>query len=214
MQILTKVDRLVYNAYMSMFSSFDIKEHPPRERILLTAHKLFYGDGIRATGIDRVISESGVAKVTFYRYFPSKNELIQAYLTYRHERWMDWFTAALNRHSEQHPGIGALVPALREWFDDEGYRGCAFINSVVELGVSQPEVVVIARMHKERMTDAIAALLPASKADSAASHAVALAIDGAIVQAQYLQSSEAALISVEHLLCNIQRSQFSSVTQS
>ncbi|MBI3311475.1 MAG: helix-turn-helix transcriptional regulator, partial [Serratia liquefaciens] len=43
---------------------------PPRQRILLTAHNLFYRDGVRATGIDRIISESGVAKVTFYRHFP------------------------------------------------------------------------------------------------------------------------------------------------
>ena len=199
---------------MSLFSTVELKEHPPRERILLTAHKLFYSDGIRATGIDRVIAESGVAKVTFYRHFPSKNELIQAYLTYRHEKWMDWFKGALSRHSEQHPGIGALVPALREWFDDDGFRGCAFINSVVELGASLPEVLVIARMHKARMTDAIAALLPASDADSVTAHAVALAIDGAIVQAQYLQSSEAALISVEHFLRNIQRSPLTPLSQS
>ncbi|MEA3125175.1 MAG: hypothetical protein QOD67_2194, partial [Caballeronia sp.] len=46
---------------------------PPAERILVTAHALFYRDGIRATGIDRVIAESGVAKKTFYRYYPAKN---------------------------------------------------------------------------------------------------------------------------------------------
>ncbi|HFJ8955946.1 TPA: TetR/AcrR family transcriptional regulator, partial [Serratia liquefaciens] len=63
---------------------------PPRQRILLTAHDLFYRDGVRATGIDRIISESGVAKVTFYRHFPSKNELIEAFLAYRHEQWLSW----------------------------------------------------------------------------------------------------------------------------
>ena len=188
---------------MSLFPTFDLKELPPRERILLTAHKLFYGYGIRATGIDRVIAESGVAKVTFYRHFPSKDELIQAYLSYRHEMWMGWFTDALRRHSEQHPGIGALLPTLREWFDDDGFRGCAFINCVVELGVAQPEVIDIARMHKERMTDAIAVLLPESEADTPDAHAVALAIDGAIVQAQYLQSADAALMSLERLLPSI-----------
>ena len=59
---------------------------PPRERILRTAHDLFYRDGIRATGIDRVIAESGVAKVTFYRQFPSKDDLVLAYLDFRHAR--------------------------------------------------------------------------------------------------------------------------------
>ena len=78
------------------------EDHTPelsaRERILLTAHDLFYSDGVRATGIDKVIAEARVTKVTFYRHFPSKNDLIRAYLDYRHERWMSWFKDALNRH--------------------------------------------------------------------------------------------------------------------
>ena len=188
---------------MALFPMLDLKELPPRERILLTAHKRFYAEGIRATGIDRVIAESGVAKVTFYRHFPSKNELIHAYLTYRHERWMAWFTDALRRHGKKHSGISALLPALREWFDDEDFRGCAFINSVVELGVAQPEILDIARTHKERMTDAIAGLLPVYKSSVSDAHAVALAIDGAIVQAQYLHNADAALTSLEHLLRGI-----------
>ena len=112
-----------------------------RERILLTAHALFYRDGIRATGVDRVIAESGVTKVTFYRHFPSKNHLVQAYLDYRHARWMAWFAEALGRHGGERSGRGldALVPALAEWLHDEHYRGCAFINSVGELGGALPE---------------------------------------------------------------------------
>ena len=72
---------------------------PARDRLLHTAHALFYRDGIRATGIDRVIAESGVTKVTFYRHFPSKNDLICAYLEYRHTGWMAWFGDALQRHA-------------------------------------------------------------------------------------------------------------------
>lgn len=56
-----------------------ISDKPARERILLTAHDLFYRDGIRASGIDRVIAEAGVSKATFYRHFPSKNALIRAF---------------------------------------------------------------------------------------------------------------------------------------
>src|SRR3954468_10276705 len=84
----------------------------PDARILRAAHDLFYGDGIRATGIDRVIAESGVAKVTFYRRFPSKDDLVLAYLDFRHERWMAWFTDALARHGGH---VGAIAPALAEW---------------------------------------------------------------------------------------------------
>ncbi len=164
----------------------DFKDRPASERILLTAHDLFYREGIRATGIDRVIAESGVTKVTFYRHFPSKNDLILAFLAYRHERWMNWFNDALERHGAgRGKGLDALVPALNEWFGDDGYRGCAFLNSVGEVGGSIPEVVEIARGHKHDMTIAIAGLLPASRHRAKDAEAIALAVDGAIVRAQY-----------------------------
>lgn len=167
-----------------------------RERILLTAHELFYRDGIRATGIDRVIAESGVAKLTFYRHFPSKNELVREFLEYRHRRWMAWFADALQRHG----GDGkALVPALAEWFGSSNYRGCAFINSVGELGETLPEVMAITRRHKQDMADAIAQLLPASRQRKRLAMDLALAVDGAIIRAQFDQNPEAALASLERI---------------
>ena len=57
---------------------------PARDRILATAHRLLYREGIRATGIDRVIAESSVTKLTFYRNFPSKNDLIRDFIEVRH----------------------------------------------------------------------------------------------------------------------------------
>lgn len=168
-----------------------------RERILLTAHELFYREGIRATGIDRVIAESGVAKATFYRHFPSKNDLIREFLEYRHQRWMEWFMDALQRHGGS---IKALSPALAEWFNDRGFRGCAFINSVGELGGTLPEVAEITRRHKNEMADVIAGLLPASRRRKQDAQALALAVDGAIIRAQYDHAPDAALSSLEAIL--------------
>ena len=169
----------------------------PRERILLAAHDLFYRDGIRATGIDRVIAESGVAKVTFYRQFASKDELILAFLAHRHERWMAWFAQALAHHGGN---LAALVPALREWFTGAEFRGCAFLNSVGELGPVLPEVLAVTRTHKDDMARAVAALMPASAGRTRTSRAIALAIDGAIVQAQFLERPEAALDALAFVL--------------
>lgn len=176
-------------------------ELPARERILLTAHDLFYREGIRATGIDRVIAESGVAKLTFYRHFPSKNELIRAFLAYRHERWMASFADALQRHrAGRGEGIDALVPALREWFSDPGFRGCAFLNSVGELGGALPEVLEIARSHKEAMTKEIEQLLPPSRQRAKDAQLIALAVDGAIAHAQFDPTPETALKTLERLV--------------
>jgi AcrR family transcriptional regulator len=157
---------------------------------------LFYRDGIRATGIDRVIGESGVTKATFYRHFPSKNDLIRAYLSYRHARWMAWFTDALARYGG---GPAAIVPAVGEWLRDPGYRGCAFINSVGELAGSLPEVADIARDHKADMTAAIAAMLPASRQRAKLAQAIAQAIDGAIVRAQF-DAPDAALDALKRIV--------------
>lgn len=176
-----------------------------RERILLAAHRLFYRDGIRATGVDRIIDEAGVTKVTLYRHFPSKNDLIKAYLGYRHDLWMDWFADALARHRRTGGfALGALVSALREWFTSGDYRGCAFINAVAEFDGSLPEVVEISQRHKRDMAQAIAALLPASDKRDGLAQAAAMAVDGAIIRTQMEMSPEPALGILEailHALC-------------
>ncbi|MES2912612.1 MAG: TetR/AcrR family transcriptional regulator [Pseudomonadota bacterium] len=154
-----------------------------RDRILLTAHDLFYADGIRATGIDRIIAESGVAKLTFYRHFPSKDELVMAYLNYRHERWMAWFVDALGRHgAAAGGGLQPLIKTMSEWFENPVFRGCAFINVVAEMGGSQPGMLVIAQSHKDEMLRVMENLLPAE--DAAIANAAAMAVDGAIIRAQ------------------------------
>ena len=169
----------------------------PRDRILLTAHDLFYRHGIRATGIDRVIAESGVAKATFYRYFPSKNDLIRAFLDYRHQHWLAWFKETIAHHGRE---VHALVPTLAEWFQNPEYRGCAFINTVGELANDLPEVVDIARRHKEDLIVLIASLLPATTDRDGLSRALAVAIDGAIVRTQYDATPENALRALARII--------------
>jgi AcrR family transcriptional regulator len=168
---------------------------PPRERILSAAHELFYRDGIRATGIDRIIAEASVAKVTFYRHFPSKHDLIRAFLEYRHDIWMSWFLDALSRHGGN---LNALAPALEEWFRNPGFRGCAFINSVSELGGELLDVAEITRRHKADMATAIAGLLPAGKREFAS--LIAVVVDGAIVGAQYDPPSRTPLRAVREIV--------------
>lgn len=160
-----------------------------RERILATAHDLFYRDGIRATGVDRLIAESGVAKLTFYRHFASKDALVREFLDFRHRRWMAWFIDALGRHGAASPAEGPsrlllLADVLQEWTEQPDFRGCAFINSVVEIAQALPEAVDIARVHKAEMTQVIAELLPEGATRELLADAAALVFDGAIVRAQ------------------------------
>jgi len=188
---------------MNVMQSHISQNSPPHERILLTAYELFYREGIRATGIDRVIAEAKVTKVTFYRNFPSKNDLIREFLEYRHQEWMVWFVDALQRHGNN---IKALSPALAEWFGDENFRGCAFINSVGELGSIMPEVVEISRRHKQEMTAIIAGLLTPSIKQKQDAQALALAVDGAIIRAQFDQTPELAIHALNRLIQLLQTS--------
>lgn len=168
---------------------------PARERILAAAHQLFYRDGFRATGIDRIIAEASVTKVTFYRHFPGKHDLIRAFLAYRHEIWMNWFLDALERHGDN---LDALAPALEEWFQNPEFRGCAFINAVSELGGELPDVAEITRRHKADMVAAIAKLLPSGKKEFAG--LIAVVVDGAIVGVQYDPSSQVPLRAVREIV--------------
>jgi AcrR family transcriptional regulator len=173
---------------------------PARERILVTAHDLFYGEGIRATGIDKLIAESGVTKVTFYRHFPSKNDLIRSYLDHRHRLWIDWFRGALVRHGCAELGAMALLATLEEWWTDERFRGCAFINAAVEFGASSDEVLEVSRLHKEDMIKAIWSTLSPGRGRQALAQSLALAVDGAIVHVQLGMDARRVLANFEQIL--------------
>ena len=137
-----------------------------------------------------------MTKVTFYRHFPSKNDLILAYLNLRHEHWMTWFTEALERHGGASKGVQVLPSVMKEWFRGKAigdFRGCAFLNSVSEMGPAMPAVVEATRQHKQQMTEAIEALLPHSPQTKKVAEALACAVDGAIVQAQYSGDPASAL---------------------
>jgi AcrR family transcriptional regulator len=106
---------------------------PARERILDTAFRLFYARGIRAVGVDLIIAESGVAKATFYKHFPAKDDLVVAYLDRVDEVWSGQLHAAAEAAgaapADQLVGLfGALASACRR----DGYRGCGFINAAAE----------------------------------------------------------------------------------
>jgi AcrR family transcriptional regulator len=199
---MVMVDRSVYSVVMNKTTNGGNGDLPAKERILRKAHDLFYAEGLRSTGIDRVIAEAGVTKVTFYRHFPSKNDLILAYLNLRHEQWMKWFTEALARHGGTSKGAQALPPVMEEWLRGKAlgdFRGCAFLNGVSEMGPVLPAVVEVTRQHKQQMTDAIEALLPLSEQRRQTAEALATAVDGAIVRAQYSDDPLPALGALQFM---------------
>jgi AcrR family transcriptional regulator len=105
-----------------------------RERLLATAYDLFSRSGTRAVGVDRIIAESGVAKMTLYRNFESKDDLIVAFLERREELWTRaWLQAEVEARADTPARcLLAIFDVFGEWFARDGFEGCSFINVMLE----------------------------------------------------------------------------------
>ena len=105
-----------------------------RDRIVDTAYDLFSHHGIRAVGVDRIVAESGVAKMSLYRHFRSKDELVLAFLQERERRWTnEWLRAeAERRGATAAERMLAIFDVFGEWFVVDDFEGCAFINVLLE----------------------------------------------------------------------------------
>ena len=166
-----------------------------RQRILETADRLFYAEGVRAVGIDRIIAEAGVAKMSLYKHFPSKDDLILAVLKHRDEAFRASFRASMERHGKAlNDLLKVFFAALKDWFGSPGFRGCAFQNAAIELANPDHPGTVFVRGHKERFAEFLLGLVEQAVGDRAATvaPAVGLLVEGAIVTA-VIQGSPAAV---------------------
>src|SRR6185437_6256852 len=111
-----------------------------RERILDTAYDLFSHRGVHDVGIDELIERAGVAKATLYRHFPSKDDLVLAFLERREQRWTrEWVEAeARRRGSTPEEQLLAIFDAFDDWFRRDDFEACSFINVMLEMGSEHP----------------------------------------------------------------------------
>ena len=172
------------------------KQSDARQRIVETAERLFYAEGVRAVGIDRIIAEAEVAKMSLYKHFSSKDDLILAVLHYREEKFDGMFEKWMGRHvQEGMDRLEAFFAALKDWFQSSGFRGCMFINSCVELADTKHPASKFSAMHKERFHEMLKGIISetaGAKAAEATAPAIALLVEGAIVTAVMEQSSKPA----------------------
>ena len=111
-----------------------------RDRILAAAYELFASRGIRDVGVDEVIERAGVAKASLYRHFPSKDDLVIAFLELREERWtLEWVEAeARRRGTTPEDQLLAIFGLFDEWFHREDFEACSFVNVLLEMGPAHP----------------------------------------------------------------------------
>jgi AcrR family transcriptional regulator len=148
-----------------------------KERILETADRLFYLQGIRAIGVDTIAAEIGISKRTLYNHFPSKDALISAYLARRFVQPQPSDKPPLDQ-------ILGTFDRLERGFASKGFRGCPFVNAVAELGAEDQPVRKIAIAFKESRRlwfRDLLVQLGAADAEALATQ-LALLVDGAIAQ--------------------------------
>lgn len=124
-----------------------------QSRLLEATEQLVYSGGIHATGMDAIVKASGVARKSIYRLYPTKEALVAAALLNRDARWMAWFIRSTPPTDDPLMRVMSIFPALRQWFESEGFHGCAFINAAGETEDPDSEIRAVSRFHKQRLLD-------------------------------------------------------------
>jgi AcrR family transcriptional regulator len=120
---------------------------PARDRLLSAATRLFYGDGLHTVGVDRLVTEAGVTRATFYRHFPSKDDLVVAYLN-RVDADLRSAVAAATSGADPAEALESLVSLIGQTVCTPGFRGCHFINAAAEY--PDPAHIVRRSVHQHR----------------------------------------------------------------
>jgi AcrR family transcriptional regulator len=159
------------------------KRSEARERLLSTAMEIFYADGIRTVGVDRIIAEAGVTKATFYRHFPSKEDLVLAYLRTAHTAIRHELEAAAENASG-FDLVRIVAGGVAHDVCRPGFRGCAFINAGAEYADPASPVRQMVQEHRDWFQQFLVDAFDAAghtRPEDAAQH-LALLRDGAMVR--------------------------------
>lgn len=170
------------------------RDRPARDRLLAAAAELFYADGIAATGIDAITRAAGVARMSLYNNFSSKDDLVFTYLEARHAEWLGLYQARLAVAADPAARVLAVVDAYLDHAaaaSREGFRGCGLLNAAAELPADSPGRAVVAR-HKAEVRALLVEHLTAagtSDVDSLAGH-IALLLEGGMALAGLTRDRE------------------------
>jgi AcrR family transcriptional regulator len=159
-----------------------------RRRILDVAYELFSRRGVRAVGVDELVDRAGVAKATFYHHFPSKEDLVLAFLEQREQLWTkDWVEAEARRRADTpEEQLLAIFDLFDEWFHRDDFEGCSFVNVLLEFGggASNP-LGRASAAHLENIRSVVRTLAQEARLHDPASFALSwhILMKGSIVQA-------------------------------
>lgn len=164
-----------------------------RERIVEAADRLYYGKGIQAVGMDELRTAADVSLKRLYTLFASKEQIVLAVLQRRHEQWTHGVADKVAQVSDPRERLLAIYDYLADWFADENFRGCGFINAFGEIGATSPAVAEQARRHKESFQAFVADLVAEAGCTDELAAQLALLAEGAQTTAAIAGNGEAAV---------------------
>lgn len=163
-----------------------------RSRVLDAANELFYERGIQVVSMDALRAASGVSLKRLYHLFPSKEAIVQEVLHASHDMWTSWLDAATSGAGDPRERLLTVYDMLARWFDQDGFRGCIFINSFGELGAVSPGVAEIVRTHKADFQATVDTLVTRAGAPPELGPQLAILAEGAQTTAAIAGTGEAA----------------------
>lgn len=156
-----------------------LSDEKARERVVRAADRLFYARGIQAVGMDALRTESGVSLKRLYRIFASKEAVVEEVLQRRHVMWVNGLAAATDEVGSPRDRLLAIFDFLGTWFEEDDFRGCAFINSFGEMGGTTDSLAEIVRSHKAGFQDYVAGLVAEAGAPEWLAPQLAVVAEGA-----------------------------------
>ncbi|MEU7875210.1 TetR/AcrR family transcriptional regulator [Dactylosporangium sp. NPDC049140] len=163
-------------------SETETRPSEARRRLLTTAIKTFYAEGIHSVGVDRIIAEAKVTRATFYRHFPGKEDLVLAYLQAADQAIRNQVDEAIASGLPATDAVRAVAAGIAQGIQSPGFRGCAFLNAVAEYPDPDHPIHKAVLAHRQWFLDTIITLLAhiqKTQAEAAAQHFVMLR-DGAM----------------------------------
>ncbi|MFD2629981.1 TetR/AcrR family transcriptional regulator [Oceanobacillus kapialis] len=163
-----------------------MKKSPKKEAILNTAEDLFYQHGFHAIGVKSILDQAGVAPMTMYYHFKSKEALISEILIRREARYFQYLEDEINKESGVHVYVDTLVNAHINWMDLNGSNGCLFLRAMQEYEGINEEISTIVKEHKKTLLNKIEGDLQHIHAPASLGKQIFIIIEGSTSMVQVL----------------------------
>ena len=166
-----------------------------REQLVDSAARVFYRDGFKASGIDKVLSDAGVAKMTLYHHFRSKDDLILAAIRHRDERFRNWLVRTVEGSAKDpRQRLLAVFDAFGQWISGGDFHGCMFVNAAAEFGNLAHPIHAAAAEHKRLVCNYLETLADeaGAKKPRQLARQITLLVEGAVVTAHVSGDRNAA----------------------